>query len=852
MTIGDDIAKWAESRPRWQQEILRALAEGRPITEAEISSAIDALLVPEESNAPGKPLDLAMASADDVTVTLAAIRNGKGVNALADDQDLEFAITGLTVIYGDNGSGKSGYARLIKEAVGARHLAQILPDVFEDRPVDPSAVLHYVADDDREHKIPGPADPLVRQMHFYDEHCGDVYLNRKSVITYRPSALVLLDGLIEMCDRLRKAIADRLRDNHLRAINLELPAGTEAARFISTLTGDTTEAAIDAATQPDPEATQKWADALAEVARLEGSNAAAERSRLSTLAQAATALSSLLTAAVGELGTDALDAAAAELEEARSLREVAVLAASADFSQELPGVGSETWRRLWFAARDYSTTVAYHGEPFPVTHEAARCPLCQQELGESARDRLRRFDEYMRDRTERDATAAEQVVRRRVQRMQSLPVGADSGTLHLGTLQVAFPEVATQAQAALQRAGTVRDLVVGWLEVSGERPDSLSVVEDVKALEARASTSAADAAAIDVDAFRASLEQAQAQVRELETHIKLCESRNALREEVERLKERRMLDGAQGQVSTTPITSKSTQLTKQYAGEVIKNEFIRETERLRLRRVTIRDLGGNKGQLEQQPGLLGAKAGGVQAAEVLSEGEQTAMGLAGFLTEAAFDVSKSALILDDPVTSLDHVRRRYVAARLAELGKDRQVVVFTHDVTFAGELQKQAAKAEVSLTPRSIERKGEVPGFVRTALPWKAKDFGARLNHIEQELARLTKGRAEYGQDDWDKAVGSWAGDLSELWESCVNSEILDEVFDRGTAEVHVMKFRILAAITQEDDTDFQAGYGACSTWARRHNKSREVNYVPPEPEEMKAEVNRVREWQKRVKKYRS
>ena len=53
---------------------------------------------------------------------------------------------------------------------------------------------------------------------------------------------------------------------------------------------------------------------------------------------------------------------------------------------------------------------------------------------------------------------------------------------------------------------------------------------------------------------------------------------------------------------------------------------------------------------------------------------------------------------------------------------------------------------------------------------------------------------------------------FSELWESCVDTEILDEVFDRGTAEVREMKFRI---VTEEDDTDFQAGNGACSTWER-------------------------------------
>ena len=828
MTIGDDITAWAKSRPPWQQRILQRLAEGLPITESELGSAIDSLLDPPPSSAPARPLNLALASADAETVTIAGLGGCQGINALADDQALDFNAGGLTVVYGDNGSGKSGYARLIKEAVGARHPAQILPDVFEDGPDDPSAVMRYEVDgDSREHKIPGPPEPAVKQMHFYDEHCGDAYLARKSVISYRPSALVLLDGLIEVCDKIRNALADRLIANNSRCLELNLPTGTDAAQFAESLSVDTTDEAIEIATTLNAEATQMRADAMGEVARLEASNASTERARLTDLASAATALSSLLVAAHDELGQAALDTAGARLQRASDLREAAVLAATADFDDELPGVGGAAWRALWETARVYSTADAYPGEAFPVTHKSARCPLCQQELDADSRSRLDRFDHYMSDTTERDATAAERLVQGDLQRLRDLSVGAGASARHVVALQADASGLATRAQGALDRSGGVRDAAMRWLEGTGDGPGGLERSSVIADLEAYAAAMTTAAAAIDLDVFSEALVAARARVRELDAHIRLCESRVALREEVARLKERQILETAQTQVATTAITAKSTQLTKKYAGEVIKDAFVRETERLRLRRVTIRDLGGHKGQLEQQPGLLGAKASSVLAAQVLSEGEQTALGLAGFFTEAAFDATRSALILDDPVTSLDHVRRKYVAARLAELAQERQVVVFTHDVTFAGELQKQAANCDVSVTPRSIERKGEVPGFVRRALPWKAKDFGARLNQIEQELVRMTKERGNYGQDDWDKVVGSWAGDLSELWESCVNTEILDEVFDRGTAEVRVMKFRILAAVTQEDDTDFQAGYGACSTWARRHNKAQETTTCP-------------------------
>lgn len=76
-------------------------------------------------------------------------------------------------------------------------------------------------------------------------------------------------------------------------------------------------------------------------------------------------------------------------------------------------------------------------------------------------------------------------------------------------------------------------------------------------------------------------------------------------------------------------------------------------------------------------------------------------------------------------------------------------------------------------------------------------------------------------------------------------------IIDAGDRAVVVEadRDRILAAATSEDDSDFQAGYGACSTCARRDNTAQQINYVP-EPDEMKAEVERIRMWQKWVKKY--
>jgi len=129
-----------------------------------------------------------------------------------------------------------------------------------------------------------------------------------------------------------------------------------------------------------------------------------------------------------------------------------------------------------------------------------------------------------------------------------------------------------------------------------------------------------------------------------------------VRQEIKRLGELETLENAKKVTATTQISRKASDLTEEHVTALVRNEFIRETERLKLRKIDLKKTGGQKGKLKHRPSLLGAKVL-KPVDEVLSEGEQTALGLAGFFTEAHFDGSKSALVLDDPVTSLDHIRR---------------------------------------------------------------------------------------------------------------------------------------------------------------------------------------------------
>ncbi len=77
-------------------------------------------------------------------MTITGLRDLVGVNALANDQALTFHAGGLTIVYGDNGSGKSGFVRVLKNACRSRDdKTSILRNVNATNDVPQSARIDF-------------------------------------------------------------------------------------------------------------------------------------------------------------------------------------------------------------------------------------------------------------------------------------------------------------------------------------------------------------------------------------------------------------------------------------------------------------------------------------------------------------------------------------------------------------------------------------------------------------------------------------------------------------------------------------------------------------------------------------
>lgn len=117
------VLGWSKDLPTWVQDGLRRGCQTGHITQEDeaalllMAKADQGVL--DSGSAPPEPIPLgkdhlstALSTIDTDLVT--GLQDVRHVNALAPNQALPIASGGLTVVFGFNGSGKSGYSRIFE------------------------------------------------------------------------------------------------------------------------------------------------------------------------------------------------------------------------------------------------------------------------------------------------------------------------------------------------------------------------------------------------------------------------------------------------------------------------------------------------------------------------------------------------------------------------------------------------------------------------------------------------------------------------------------------------------------------------------------------------------------------
>jgi energy-coupling factor transporter ATP-binding protein EcfA2 len=179
--------------------------------------------------------------------------------------------------------------------------------------------------------------------------------------------------------------------------------------------------------------------------------------------------------------------------------------------------------------------------------------------------------------------------------------------------------------------------------------------------------------------------------------------------------------------------------------------------------VEIARSGGKYGSPQYQVRLFAKPDAKVQ--DILSEGEKTCVALAAFLTELATAVHKSALVFDDPVSSLDHRWRKQVATRLVEEAGQRQIIVFTHDLVFVNDLYDLGHEKKHAIRLFTVSRGRPGTGVVAEGMPWKAQRVEERIDNLEKD-ARSAKPLYDNNQQvEYNREAAGVYNGLRASWE---------------------------------------------------------------------------------------
>ena len=853
MALLNDILHWTQTElTEWQRDAVRRLFQQEDELSSEDYEQLYTLLkaahgLPDPSGPVAKPLsaaDLPTAPTAGETIVLKAIRDLKNVNRIAQGQQLKLAPLGITVVYGGNASGKSGYARVMKRACRARDQEEAVhPDANDPNAQDcvPEATFDIeVGGISKSLKWTAEGDPPdeLATIAVFDSHCARAYLTAEQDVEYLPYGLDVVENLAhQVMPELRRRL-----DEEIKGINVDrqpfehLLGDTRVGQRIAALDHTTIPAEIEALgtlSAADTERIAELQEALAEP----DPSARARELRLS--ATRLKALVGRIESVVGRVSDDALTELQAAHDAAVAATQDEEQAAEALRSGEslLPGTGGALWKELFAAARRFSTELAYPEHVFPHTATGAVCPLCQQPVVDAS-ERLKRFNEYVQNDVAKRATQRRKEVQEAETRLAAadLNIGLDASVC--GELEHLDAGAADMTSAFHSCMDARRKCMLealkshAWDGVPALGPNPRRRLRDLAARQlcaARTYDRAADAAkGIAL----------KAELGELQARQKLSACLTGVLALAERLKQKQALESCKEDLRTKPVSDKSRQLASNAVTAALKAGLDDEFQALGISHIgTKLKERTDKGKIKHQ--LLLDLPTSTKLEEILSEGEQRAIALGSFLAELKLAGHDGGIVFDDPVSSLDHWWRRRVAERLVEEASKRQVIILTHDTTFLGQLRDEIDAETVPHSIQSLGWRDRIPGYVSDGVPWDHMGYRERIDHLEKDQRRLARSPWSPYPNDAERADMCHQYDLLRATiERVIQDVVFNGVIRRFRDWVQAKRLVPVASLSEADCEEIARLYQRCNGLVNAHDSPSAKNAPVPTAAELGKDID--------------
>lgn len=851
-----NITDWLIMRPKWLQAAAKHYITFGEFDDTSIGRY--AILCQQEADNEFPEIDYHFSdntfnTKDHEIIRLNSISDIAGVNKLAPKKPLDFGSSNISIIYGNNGSGKSGYVRLLKHICGSRDCTRGLlhKNVFSAEDATPKATVKYYSG----------KNPVVfnwsgehicedlSSVDIFDTSFGNVFIGSENEVCFEPAILLFFSALVDVCERVGNSL-----DAKAKSLMSKMPiipqniVGSNALEWLKKLNANMSSDEIDSNCSFSLEEFNQIHSLQSRLMEQSPNDKAKE---LLTKRDHLEKIKDLIKIYSNYLSDEECKRIGEEKHFASIKKSAAEAAAKYAFSNsKLEGVASVIWIELWEAARKYSQRIAYKNLEFPAIHKDALCVLCHQPLSVDTIERFISFESYIKGETQKEADHAALDLQNSYEALPSI---------------VSIEELMTKADAAGIDSQDLRQALSEIVKAFQERKTALESIVTSEKLNAffqiqplidelnKIKESYEESGKIYLeDAKKENKTDLQKQLTNLESKKWLSEQKPAIKEETDRLRGLERIQEAKKKTNSTALSRKKGELAELLITESFIQRFNSEIKSLGCSRVKVKLIKSKvvKGKVLHTLQLDGAVHHQLQLNDVLSEGENRIVSIAAFIADVSGKNSPSPLVFDDPISSLDQEFEEAVVQRLCELAKQSQVIIFTHRLSLLGLVQDYAGK--VNITPEIICVREETWGTGEPGdTPLFARKPDKALNKlIDENLAKAKKLLTEQGSEVYEPYAKGLCSDFRILLERMIEVELMGDIIQRYRRDVTTKgKIFKLAKIT---DVDCQYFDDMMTKYSRfEHSQSLEAPVALPKPDELELDFTNLKSWFEEFEKRR-
>ena len=835
--ISDDITTWVNTLPYWQRLISDKIFHSVLIDEDGMNEIYNVFKIENKlMQGNNETLILEPTQFDDIqpdeTVLWKGIEDVKGINALSDNQKINIG-NQLTIIYGKNGSGKSGYVRIFNNAFVSRGDKSLLPNIYSSSSGKQSAKLLFEVNGSNK-IVNFPKDIKVqnycRRISVFDSMSALGDMTKENELSLTPIEFNFFDKLAKFTKEIKDKFDNEKALNQVKNdFSESFSEETSVKKTIESINGNTKLEDIKKAIKVSDDEDELLKKYTVRKKQLDALNINERIKKINNLVQDIHQIKDKIKVLSDKLCVERIQKIRKLIDKYNLQVQLSSEEGLKQFeNDQINNLGTPEWKSFIEAAKSYYDSIEKGNEKLDY------CILCKQDI--SKIDLIDKYWAYLKSESE----------------VQLAQVNRDIISLindfeKLKSNEIIIPKTRLYEYLELNHVNILSAITQFEGECKSQTKDIINVLRKKEfgneVLSPTFGNKILDDIIQNLNDEKVKLNSDEIS-KESETIQKFFNEYNAkliaekLLPKIEDyiLKTSWLIKAEKCRVSTQSITVKQNELFSKYVTEDYKEKFKSECQELK---VNIEIDSVQRGTIGSTKNKLSIK--GKNLDKILSEGEQRSVALANFLAETEISEENVCVIFDDPVSSLDYERRDRIAKRLVKLAKSKQVVVLTHDLSFMRSLEDLAKTDEVILDFQHIQRlPNKTIGVINSKIPWIGMKVQKRLSALRLDLQNMTgnyrKCDTPEKEERYVKDAKAWCENLRETWERAIEETLLCGAVERYKPSINTQSLK-KATFTKELYPEIDAGMHECSDWV--HDRSLNLGENVPEPDDLKRYLDR-------------